>query len=505
MKFNWTLLPAALLVAMLALAGCGGGSDPAPEPEPTPEPMPDPGPSALEQAVDAAGDAQAARMMAETLSSDAIKASGEISTIGANGDSMAAYNNTLEILGVEAMIMHQQGLAMAAVELLGDLEDTGMSDAENARIAGLLESAEEDLEVITDILDDDGALKAAIDGVRGTSSDSDSDIAMANRDAVAKAIADAIQGTGLDTTTPFSGWTSTAHADVPDHDPIPGDDDPISRAGKSGKTFAQIVGSDGPMKVALADVTNEAGEAIASVTSGTATADAAYKGIPGNLICVVATGDCDADSGTIYFVPDSPYAIYKSDGDDGYERETNAAFYGYWLDESADIQNHVSSDSGTLDWTDGDADATKTVTATYEGKAGGFSERTVGEGEDATQMSGEFTADVNLKATFSDTDDTLQGTINGFAAKSGSGQGHVNPAWVIGLAVHSAAFDANAIRTNDAPGTFSTEYRNGEEGATGGNWTATAYGADGKHPTGFVGAFNADFDDGSAAGVYNAD
>jgi hypothetical protein len=415
---------------------------------------------------------------------------------------MAAYNNTLQILNVSDMIKHHEGLAMAAVKSLTDLEGTGMSDAENARIAGLLESAEEDLGVITDILAEDGALMAAVDAVLGTSSDTPTEIAMANRDTVAEAIADAIQGTGLDTTTPFSAWTSIAHADVPDHDPIPGDDDPIMRAGKSGKTFAQISGSEGPMKVALADVTTVAGDAITTVT-GTA-ADAAYKGIPGNLICVITTGDCDADSGTVYFVPDSPFALYKSDGDDGYEQQMNAAFYGYWLNDSAAIQNHFTSDSGTLDWTDGDADtAAGTTTATYQGMAGGFSERTV----DETQMSGEFTANVNLKATFADTgDDTLQGTINGFAAKPGaSGSGHVNPAWVIGLLRHSAAFADNAVLTNATPGTFSTEYRNGEEGATGGNWTATAYGDGTKHPTGFVGAFNADFEDGSAAGVYNAD
>ena len=518
MNSNLKLLPAALLVAMLALAGCGG-SDSTPEPEPTPEPAPDPGPSALEQAVDAAGDAQTARMMAEKLSKDAIAASGKLTTKAVNGDSMAAYNNTMQVLTVEDAIMTQQNAAMAAVEKLEGIDVTGMSDAAQARIGRLLEDAMEDLDAIKAILADDGALMAAIDKVIGTSSDTAAELARANSDTVAAAIATAIQNTGLASTVGFDTWDSIAHASVPDHSPIPGDDDPVMRGGKSGKTFAQISGSEGPMKVAkLGDfmTTADPPAAIAEVVSGTPT-PTAYKGIPGSLICVVSTGNCSADTGSIYFVPTNAFHLYKSDGEDGYVQQKNAAHYGYWLDADAAIQHHVSSDSiaddGTtniLEWGDGDDTAVKTVTATYQGMAGGYSERTVGEGDNERQSSGEFTANVNLKATFHDSDpDTLQGTISGFAAKAGSsGSGHVNPAWVVGLLRHSATFAANAVIANDATdpaGTFSTEYRNGEEGATGGRWTATAYGDDGKHPTGFVGAFNADFEDGSAAGVYNAD
>ena len=464
-------------------------------------------PSALQQAVDAQIASAAASKMAASLLKEATDASGNLTTKKVNGDSQLAYNNAMKVLGATSAITTERDKAAAAVKTITGLDTSESSDAEKDRIAQLLQAAEADLEAINEILDakGSGSLMAAVDSVKGTSEETNAKIAKSKADPVATAIETAITNFTADQIGTATTGSST------------GD---ILFVGTPGQTFKQIAGSDPLSATSLTDFKAEADGAAITTLTATATTNrqenVTYKGIPGSLVCVSLVCSAHATTykitGSVQFVPDSSTTIYAPDGT-GYKAVTSTASYGYWLNAAGTgITGHVNTltDTAGIDWdqNEGSKTSTTAIGAIYTGKAGGYSERTVGTGAAATQASGEFAADVRLEASFGATNATIGGTISNFAAKAGSaGTGHVNENWVVGL---DKKTEVNAAFTNGVVGT-TTVYRAGEVGASAGIWTATPYGKgttgenNARHPTGFVGGFQATFKDGSAAGVYQAD
>ena len=126
--------------------------------------------------------------------------------------------------------------------------------------------------------------------------------------------------------------------------------------------------------------------------------------------------------------------------------------------------------------------------ATYAGDAGGLSVHQEHDSDgkviETSRVSGAFTADVSLTATFgAEADAMLSGEVSNFAGDA------VDPKWNIKL-VETALVAATT-------GTIEDD----DDGA----WTAVPYGpATDARPSGFFGGFNARFSDGHAAGAYVA-
>ncbi len=512
MNSNLKLLPAALLVAMLALAGCGGGSDDMPDPDPMPMPDPPPPPpdTSLEDAVDAQRNAAAASARAMELLEEATEAGGALAASDVDGSSQGAYDNAMTVLGAGALIEAERVKAAAAVAAIEAIDTSDMSADAMARIANILETAEASLAEIVAIQEAEGddSLAMTVAGVKSgaATDDSDSKIAQAKAKLVSDAIAAAILTATGETTAAIG--TPVASSGAPEGS--------IMHVGMSGMTFAEIAGSARMATTKVGDFTSDAaGEtALAALTGGAlgGTTDAYYKGIQGSLVCLSAacTVDTDGDiTGTVEFVPTNPgWRYYLTEVGGNYARQLNAATYGHWLTETDDgttvINLHheslalATTETGALSWVHGNDNADDDVDASYSGNAMGYSHRTVGTGDDATTSSGEFTANVSLSATFTDTaaEASLSGSISGFA-----GGAHVNPAWRVTL---GEATDPTT--DNTFTGTVPDGSAHGKHFASDGDWAAHGYGAAGKNPTGFVGAFDAAFGtEGEAAGVFHAD
>ena len=131
MNSNWKLLPAALLVAVLAMAGCGGGGSddttPTPPEQPT-EPAP---PASVEQL---SLDIQAAENMAiaaNKMATDALasaKANSEmLTTAEVGGESGVAMKAAMDILEAEMDIGTALMNAEAALEAAEDAQTSVMA------------------------------------------------------------------------------------------------------------------------------------------------------------------------------------------------------------------------------------------------------------------------------------------------------------------------------------------------------------------------------------------
>ena len=146
MNSNLKLLPAALLVAVLAVAGCGGGGDDTPPPTVTPEA------TAFEAALDMINSAETEA--AAQAAYDAVDMTAITAEEGAQ--LMTALDDRIGALQLAARIMDQK-MALANAAMAVDTSDLSTTDAiaaaENA-IAGL-ESA---LEMATDVSDADKAM-----------------------------------------------------------------------------------------------------------------------------------------------------------------------------------------------------------------------------------------------------------------------------------------------------------------------------------------------------------
>ena len=215
----------------------------------------------------------------------------------------------------------------------------------------------------------------------------------------------------------------------------------------TGETFSKITGGATMVATNVWDFTDSAGVVLAStVAIGTCGSPlpAQFKGIDGGLICLQATFTVNAESGAIagsaHFVPTDADALWVKANSKSYRAFTEVAAYGHWLDgDPSAIVRHVSTrlaltGADAVLFADADATADNRTTASYSGQAGGFSHRTAGEGSAALSASGEFVADVKLKATFTATasDSTLGGTITNFAEKPDTvGTAHFDPNWAV--------------------------------------------------------------------------
>ncbi len=507
MKLSTTILSATLLAGALALAGCGGSSDNGDDTgTTTPPPPPPPEDRRLESAVDAAGIASDARAMAMKEHMDAVTNAGKTAAgrKSANGSSQTAYMNVLDVLGAEDAIKAQYNAAMGALDDLKEIDTSDMSDADRTRIEGLVMHAEEDANAIKAILDDKNkSLANAVASVKSGTKAGGTPMERAAQHAgtVATALKDAIDAYNLPSAT---------------FDTSPPNDVMPMEAGVDVMTAMEILGGR-TLSATGMDVSD-----FGNSPAVDGNAASPYKGIPGTLHCLsTVSSACSAETGKkvtgpAIFVPANltgAYVLAKGNEGDDYIPATNYATYAYWLNEEGTVltlhadSRSLANDITNLEWlniADGETSSTA-LTANYKGTASGFSERKVGEGDAAKHESGEFMANVNLKATFTDTANnaSLAGRIDGFAPKTGSaGSGHVNTGWVVEL-------NESTTRTeNRFSGTVANNSDSlGANYASGGNWNASGYGAPDKRPSGFVGAFDAMFgeDSGSAAGVFQAD
>ena len=274
-----------------------------------------------------------------------------------------------------------------------------------------------------------------------------------------------------------------------------------------------------------------------------------YKGIHGTLYY---DGRLNTQNGLIepswFFTPtrnvvdqallrgkNSELFRYEDTNSDGTYEVVGFIDYGMWLSDvdstlGLSLINGVVGpqeavdDLGTLVNVSGTRDRDNpnlASDASYSGTAEGIAARRTGEVNRLSQplaASGHFKADVSLKATFG-TSATLEGTIDNFRSANPSEQGtaHVSPDWSLSLSPPPPAEGESDIRvsiseesTPDIDGDMETSFmgvvNSGfHQGATDGEWSGVAYGYPGERPEGFYGAFRAEFSDGAAVGVYNAE
>ena len=531
--------------AAFALAACGGGGGSTGGNEQPPDETPAPaGPSAESikaDAADATTAAEAAGMAAAQAEADAIKYAGMLTAQAVDGDSAMAIANANAILAAE---MAATAAVTAADDALKDAEDA-LADAEalaadDAGRAGAIAAAERAIAAATEekmaaqaILDNnplgtDGttptpevdSLKDAVAAVKGPNPLAEGYPMMPA--AIGKRIAGEVM-TAIAAATPGTNGTI---ADATSTDGIMND-----AADIGAMTWAMIVGEDNIMMQRIGDVNaalpvaSIAGMAASAVdksdtavlvstgtfvdgtqyglpTAGT-TGGTEYKGIPGAVWCLGGTDGCSVNAdGTLgsgwYFTPASPAELYvaSSTAAGSYEVATMYATYGYWLTYTDGVASGIalySNNTGastTLDLGQaGTGDDATDVTATYSGSAVGISKR--------GDASGQFTASVNLTATFA-VAPMLRGSITNF-------QGGAVGNWTVLL--NETALNATA--GFDANGTTAG-------GGAAGEWTAQGYGPapinhdgdDGttplqnQRPSGFHGRFDANFGDGAAAGAF---
>lgn len=180
-----------------------------------------------------------------------------------------------------------------------------------------------------------------------------------------------------------------------------------------------------------------------------------------------------------------PAELVNKDDDQKNDDETIYISYGYWLTKPADENSSWAVNTfANLVGTGTEADLAAGSTdeenkATYAGSAIGMSIHRTSENTD----SGQFTADVNLTATFGDAP-LIEGTINNFKGDATSQE------WTVDL--KSMPLSVNSESSGYATATD----RDGQ-------WTAQAYGTNAdERPTGVFGGFAAHFTDGDVAGAY---
>ena len=522
MNSNLKLLPAALLVAVLAMAGCGGGGsdEPTTPPEPTEPTEPAP-PASVEQLsldiLNAENDAMAANEMAATALKNAMKYDDMLTTTAAAGDSGAA------MMAADAILKAEMDVATALMNAEAALEDAMAAKADVMALpdghpekATLMTSADR---VVKDAEKYVAAIKAistgvdleaAVAAVEGTGGKgTPRSIANAVGTDIAAALAQGAAARRPHGATPPAATIAAEHKLVMDN--------------SRGMTWEEIVTGGGGNVVSMPIGDSNAGVKVASIAGmdqtkvwavesnrptafadGTAYANANYMGIAGTVHCL---GTCkltgDSLEGNWYFAPAAPDTHWVRNTDNAtrvaspYVADAVYATYGHWLTESGGdwnvntFANHADGTTagagadaigalGAASGVDGIDDGDK---ATYSGGAVGMSVLKRGTGDSATTDSGRFTAAVTLNASFGTTP-TVTGKVNGFEG------GAVNPGWVVNLG------EATLQGTSEASGVTVT---GGRDGA----WTAQAYGPDAtKRPSGIFGSFSAHFSDGDAAGAY---
>lgn len=534
MNSNLKLLPAALLVAMLAVAGCGGGgSDDTTEPvDPPTMPTEPTGPTPDELASAEIKKSKDAMEAADTAFASAKDAHEGLGTIGTMGSSELQQQRAQAILDAKVAIMTQSGIAKAAYEAL-KMQHDGASDDRKAVLADDVAAAKKVYEDIMAMLARNGMLARWVTTVEGN------DMTPAKHAAaVAKAVGDYLNGITDRSTINTSGLMVTTDEAAIATQGIYLADGGMRKAvfghghtrDDTMMTFAEIYeGSivSNPVGDALVEMVsldgktaNADGGATESVLDDTAITNAKgsttavpyiHEGISGNVYCRGDADKCVVESGKLsgdwFFAPADKNAYHAWDPETQRFAQALFAEYGLWLyDSSADegvqlaLARRVGVGRGsvataTIGGLNYDADEGDTETkATYMGNAAGLSTiRAVDplDGTSKVTSSGAFTADVELTATFRASSPTLSGMIDNF-------QGDATDAgWEVKL---GAIAD---ISSGTGRGAIEDQFTGTD--ATNSGWSATAYGSGTGRPKGFYGDFDSRFANGEVSGVYAAE
>ncbi|MCY4327210.1 MAG: hypothetical protein OXC53_06450 [Rhodobacteraceae bacterium] len=369
-----------------------------------------------------------------------------------------------------------------------DLHDISSAlDAEEKVLRTAIAAADAAIEQAETILEDDGQLDRIVSAFTDTAADDDNS-PEARALAYARAV-DAELTALVGTRAPLAG-TLTDAADI-----FVADDTTIFGKGSSlpnGAIRLENRDMDGfrlPTDVSLAQTLHGA----TGVDSGIEGIQAVCNNPGGNCPAVAADTPIPADSGWEF--------RHVAPGDAGrfYVRRVSTyapvayVEWGLWTKglSAVDLHRYVGIGRHSIDLVAGDlttpANDTLAARATYSGQAQGLAtRRTVTNGVPSVTESGHFTADVALTATFGAAAE-LDGRVSNFTG------GIANPDWVIsfqdaGLADGTVLLEGDAV-IGDVNGRFS----------------AQSYGTAGDaRPTGFFGAFENSFADGSAGGVYHA-
>ncbi len=527
---NVRLCVAVFGVAALGLSACSGGDDDdsmssvtggtptmsatMQEPEQAPASVAD-----LALAAYAAGDA------VEKAATDEMKRAGDNladaqSAVAVGGSSAAAEAAARMVLDAQRALMNEIERAKAARDAAQERHDAdGTTEEDKANLMAAIEDVNEGITTAEESL-------KTIDGnvmtIRGTNAEDPNEPAYWGTQT-----AEAIQGLLTADTPP-----TTIAGDNPADAAV--DEKAVRRHNAEGMTWGQILGGD-VMDRRLAGVTGDdkvpstpiAGKKASEFTvdspidtvsvQSTAGTPASYKGIAGTVHCDNGSG-CMVTGGVLgagwYFVPNPASRTGRFIKDpantDAYIAEIYAE-YGYWLrrgtaGDDDDGDNTVTFFHRTLTGTStaatsfntlraGNDNSKTAMEAEYSGEAIGLSFRTV-TGSDSTRTSissGQFTADVNLKAEFGveQSGAGLSGTVRNFR-----GDG-VNTNWRVTLG--RAAIGADGAVTG-------ATVTVGDSNADVGSWNAQAFGRTQTggpgRPDGFRGGFDATFSDGRATGVF---
>ena len=451
---------------------------------------------------------------AEDQASDNVK---KITPTGAGGSSAAAAEAAQMVLdahaALEAAIMAAEG-ARDAAQARHDAD--GTTEEEKIALMTTIADANRD---IMDAKEKLAMVRAHVMTIRGTDAEDPNEPADWGTQ-TAKAIEDLLTGDSPPTTT---AGTNPDDGDV--------NEKAVRKRNAEGMTWGQILGGDvmdrrlagvpGDDKVPSTPIAGKkasefTGNTIATISAQSPTGTpASYKGIAGTVHCDNGSG-CMVTGGVLgagwYFVPNSASRtgrfIKNPANTDAYIAEIYAE-YGYWLrlgDDGTGGSDTVSFFHRTLTGTGtaatsfnilraGNANSKAAMEAEYSGEAIGLSFRTV-TGSDNTRTSissGQFTADVNLKAEFGveQSGAGLSGTVRNFR-----GDG-VNTNWRVTLG-RAAISPAGAVTGETVTV--------GDSNTDVGSWNAQAFGraqtGDPGRPDGFRGGFDATFSDGRATGVF---
>ena len=425
MNSNLKLLPAALLVAVLALAGCGGGSDP--------EPV-DPGPTAEEQMImDLKAEIAALR-----------KALG----LEPGDDAVA----TIE--GLQAQLKELQD-AKDAADAAKAAADKAADDAAKAAMMATAMKLYNGIGTTP--------LSSSGDVIRTTASNTDGVITVTiGTDAQAlaedkKAMVAALHGwEGKRHTAEPTGDAGTYEAMVYSNVGDPTEGDPFNEEytldGTTGET-ADVTTLAGYVtgRVASPSFDQSAGTKTFDLPTNTVrvTLSGSYHGVSGTYYCAptdantkcsaaVAASGFTLGGGTWTFKPSSATAKVMSVDDTVY------ASYGWWLHKSEDGMTYTASAFATER---GDVTAATGITdlrgtATYSGGAAG--KYALYSSTGGTNDAGHFTARATLEADFNT--DMVSGTIDGFMGADGMARD-----WSVELK-KSGVSDGGVITGSDGTG-----------------------------------------------------
>ena len=449
MNSNLKLLPAALLVAVLALAGCGGGSGS----------EPDTGPTAEEQMImDLKAEIAALReALGLAPGDDAVATIAELQAQlkelqDAKDVADQAAQEAAEKAMAEAMAKTGKALHAALGPNQGGTTALTNIGAPGLTSAGLAIDAAAGAGAIADATDPDPVTLAAGASAGMLGSWNGMDYAHMDSTTKVKNEARVYNNKGSDKRVTFAAAGHTVDAS----------------GANEGWLTTLVVANVGGSAFLHSGTQNHPVDSVTNVftTRGT------YDGAPGLYRCTAgpcaSTNDGSGSpsalgAGTWHFKPDAGAMVSQPD--------TEYLYYGWWVSKDSDggptaasaFAGVVEPNAGDLD-NGGDLTAI-TGSATYAGNAAG--KFAMSNPLDGTGNGGHFTADAELKATFG-TGAGVTGTIDNFRLNDGS----EDPGWSVSLA-RGGVGAAGAISAPTADPTVWSI--NGNAAPASGTWSGTMY------------------------------